>query len=132
MVSLMQAKKPTVKRVRDVGPKMRKLDAAEVAKALGGEPTGLKTLGSLAPISLMNVRVALFDRLQSNGGRPSLSGTTRRVKIPISDIEWAKLEAMAAEMSSEGFSPSPGQVAGVLLSNAIQSVTSDGPHGASS
>src|SRR4051794_33102757 len=92
--------------------------AVDLAGALGS--TGATLERALAPITLFALREELGQRLQSSGGRPGLVGTTRRVKIPLSDQEWLQLEALAAP----GFAPSAGQVASVLLSLCVRSVAS--------
>ncbi|HMC41005.1 MAG TPA: hypothetical protein VKI19_15170, partial [Acidimicrobiales bacterium] len=46
----------------------------------------------------------------------------QRVKIPVSDQDWARLEALASELSAPNASPSPGQVASILLSLALDTV----------
>jgi hypothetical protein len=59
--------------------------------------------------------------------RPGIAGTSFRAKIPLGEQEWQRLEALAESLSAEGFSPSPGQVASVLLSIALRSVTTSVP-----
>jgi hypothetical protein len=79
------------------------------------------------PISLVLLRAELFKRLHSSGGRPALKGVSRRVKIPVSEQEWQKLEKLAASISEAGFTPSAGQVASVLLALSLRSVTETEP-----
>ena len=85
------------------------------------------TLDGLAggPLSLFQVRQELFRRLQSTGGRPSLSETSGRKKIPLNDRQWEQLEEVASEVTSRGFSPSAGQIASVLLTLALRSLRKD-------
>ena len=45
-----------------------------------------------------------------------------RAKIPLAEQDWARLERIADSLSTEGFSPSAGQVASLLLSAALRSV----------
>jgi hypothetical protein len=113
---------PTLPRLIDTGPTLPRLDPAEVAAALGGEPTGVTIPGGLSPITLFAIRQELFKRLQSSGGRPALVDANRRTKIPLSDTQWQKLETLAAQIASPEFSPSAGQVASVLLAYALNSV----------
>jgi hypothetical protein len=72
----------------------------------------------------------LLRRRQSSGGRPGIEGTDFRAKIPVGDQEWQRLEALAESLSAEGFSPSAGQVASVLLSIALRSMNADTQGGA--
>lgn len=51
-----------------------------------------------------------------------MSGTSRRVKIPLADREWADLEELAASVTGLGFKPSAGQIASVLLALSVRSV----------
>lgn len=123
-----------MKRIRDVGPRGKKLRdirrtlprlaPSDVARALGAEASDLTLQQALAPITLMAVREELARRLQSSGGRPALSGTTRRAKIPLGEEEWLELEELAAAISSPGFAPSAGQVASVLLRLSARTVAS--------
>lgn len=67
----------------------------------------------------------MLRRRQSSGGRPGIEGTSFRAKVPVGDLDWHRLEAIAASLSAQGFTPSAGQVASVLLSMALRSVTTD-------
>jgi hypothetical protein len=108
--------------IRNTGPKMPRLEPSEVAAALGAEPMPVTLEEALGPITLAAVRAELVSRLQSTGGRPGLSETTRRAKIPLADQDWLDLEKMAAAISSPGCAPSAGQVASVLLRMSIKSL----------
>jgi len=115
--------KPTVGRIKNTSKTIPRLDPAKVAQALGAEPSDLTMDGiGAGPLSLSQVREELFQRLQSSGGRPALAGTSRRTKIPLSDRQWAELEGIAADVASPGFSPSPGQIASVLISLSLRSL----------
>jgi hypothetical protein len=113
------------KKIIDTSPTLPKLDPAEVAKALGGEPTAASVAGPQGPITLFALRQELFRRLQSTGGRPSLPEADGITKVPTSAKERKQLEALAKAISKEGFSPSSGQVASVLLSRALAELGSD-------
>ena len=77
------------------------------------------------PLSLFQVRQELLERLQSTGGRPSLLGVSRRVKIPLNDKQWEALEGIASDVASPEFSPSAGQIASVLLTLSLRSLRKD-------
>jgi hypothetical protein len=115
---------PTLPRLVDTSATLPRLEPSEVAAALGAEPCAEGLEGALGPITLFALRQELFQRLQSSGGRPGLSGTTRRAKIPLSDQQWLQLEELAAAVSSPGFAPSAGQVASVLLTLSLEAVGS--------
>jgi hypothetical protein len=107
-------------RIRDVGSTRTRTEPATVAEALGAEDAGVSLETKRGPISLFPLRAELAGRLQTTGGRPALEGTTRRVKIPVTDSQWRELEELAASLASEtGFAPSAGQVASVLISLSI-------------
>ena len=110
--------------MRDTSVCLPRVNAEEVAAALGAELDAEGLEGALAPITLLAVRQELVKRLQSNGGRPGLANTSRRAKIPLSEAQWCDLEVMAAAISSKGFAPSAGQVASVLLTLSVQSLAS--------
>jgi hypothetical protein len=109
--------------IRDTSKTLPRIEPATVQAALGAEPSDLAIGGiGVGPLSLFQVREELFQRLQSTGGRPSLAGTSRRMKIPLSDRQWEELEDIATEVASPGFSPSPGQIASVLITLSLHSL----------
>lgn len=112
-------------RIVHTGPTLPKLDPAEVAKALGAKPTGVKIEGAPGPVSLFGLRQELFRRLTSTGGRPALPDADKVGKVPLSEKQWARLEELAAAIAGPGFSPSAGQVANVLLSWALDQLGPD-------
>jgi hypothetical protein len=122
----IQVVESPVKRIQTTPSNVQRVDAADVAKALAAEPGAEKVPGLFAPITLYAVRMELFRRLQSHGGRPGLEGNNLRAKIPLSDQDWHKLEELAARITAATeLSPSPGQVGSVLLSLALRSVPAE-------
>lgn len=117
-----------LKRIAPTNPR-RRIEADLMATALGAEPApqaALATAGS--PVTKLTLRAELHERLASQGGRPGLSGATRRQKIPLSETEWVKLEELAAELAEPSLRPSPGQVAGALLSTVLRSLGREAKH----
>lgn len=121
----IRATEPTVKRIQTSEPAVRRLDPQAVAEALGGEPVPGHIEGRPGPLTLHVLREELLRRRQSSGGRPGLEGTNLRAKIPLNDQDWSRLEELATSLSAEGFAPSAGQVASILLSIALRSITRD-------
>ena len=119
--------KTTIGTIKNTSKSVPRLDPTKVAEALGAESSETATLDGLGggPLSLYQVRQELFRRLQSTGGRPSLSGTSGRKKIPLNEQQWSELEEIASEVASPGFSPSAGQIASVLLTISLRSVRKD-------
>jgi hypothetical protein len=115
---------PILPVIRDTSTPLPRVTPEMVATSLGADVSGQGLVEALAPITLFALRSELLGRLQSSGGRPALSNTSRRAKIPLGDAEWAELEELAAAVSAPGFSPSAGQIASVLLSLALRSVHS--------
>jgi hypothetical protein len=124
MAKKIRTTESTAKVIRDTSAPLTHVTPAAVQAALGAEPSDQKLEEALAPITLFAIRSELLGRLQSSGGRPGLSGTSRRVKIPLGDAEWAELEELAAVISAPGFCPSAGQIASVLLSLSVRTVIS--------
>jgi hypothetical protein len=124
MTHRIRTTETTLRPIRDTATPLRRIDPAQVQQALGAEEAPAGLAEALAPLTLFALREELVNRLQSNGGRPALVGTTRRAKIPLNDDEWEKLEELAAAMAAPGFAPSAGQVASVLLSLSLHSVAS--------
>ena len=109
--------------IRDSSKTLPRIDASEVQGALVAEASDLAVRGiGVGPLSLFQVREEVFQRLQSTGGRPALTGTSRRTKIPLSDWQRKEIESIATEIASPGFSPSPGQIASVLISLSLRSL----------
>jgi hypothetical protein len=67
----------------------------------------------------------LFRRLESTGGRPGFADADKVAKVPMNEAQWKRLEELAAAVSEEGFSPSAGQVANVLLAWALTQLGPD-------
>jgi hypothetical protein len=130
-VKRISTKQPTTRtypRIKDLSKTLPQVDPSKVTEALRAEPVG-STLGvGGSPLSLFQVRQELMRRLHSNGGRPSLSGTSDRKKIPLSHSQWHELEEIASEVASPGFSPSAGQIASVLVALSLRSVCKDKGH----
>jgi hypothetical protein len=122
MTKRIRTTEPTFKIIKDTSATLPLLDPAQVATALGAEPYPVTLEAALGPITLAAVRAELANRLQSTGGRPGLSETTRRAKIPLADQDWLELEKMATAISSPVCAPSAGQVASVLLRMSIKSL----------
>jgi hypothetical protein len=114
----------TVPRLRDVSKTVPKIDPSEIKQALGAEDTGV-AIGAFSPVTLRQIRAELARRLTSSGGRPALSGTSQRVKIPLSETQWAELERIADDVSGTGCKTSPGQVASVIISLSLRAIDAD-------
>jgi hypothetical protein len=109
--------------IQDTSKTLPRIEASKVQAALGAEPSDLAVGGiGVRPLSLFQVREELFQRLRSTGGRPSLTGTLRGMKIPLSDHQWEELEEIATDVASPGFSPSPGQIASVLITLSLHAL----------
>lgn len=96
-----------------------RIDPAELARALGAEPTEYQVKLPPSHPTGQAVRREIYERLRSNGGRPALEGSERRQKIPISDADWARLCAAAEKLHDEQAKPTPGQVAAILLRRGL-------------
>jgi hypothetical protein len=133
MAKTIRTTEKTLRPIRDTGSSLPRIDPAQVREALGAEESAAELAQALAPVTLFGVREELVRRLQSGGGRPALTGTTRRAKIPLSDEQWQRLEELAAAIAAPGFAPSGGQVASVLLSLSLQALAAQlGPELSSS
>ncbi len=122
MTAKIQTTGNKLPRIRVTGPRLPRVDPAEVAAALGAEPGGEGRAGQPAAMTLYALRAEMMHRLVSHGGRPRVEGTDQRVKIPISDQDCHALESLATSLAAKGFTPSAGQVASVLLNMALQTV----------
>jgi hypothetical protein len=115
-----RSRNETYTRIRDSSETLPRIEVSRVAEALGAEPSELMRDSTGGPLSLFQVKQELLRRLQSTGGRPSLSGASGRKKVPLSDSQWEQLEGIAADVASPGFLPSAGQIASVLLALSLR------------
>lgn len=117
-------------RVRAAGPKLARVAAADVAKAIGAEALRVADSSVQGPAALSGLRQVLAVRLKSSGGRPSL-GVSRRQKIPLDDADWELLCRLADALGEDESHPTPGQVASELLHQRLTELRNVmGPHSA--
>ncbi len=106
-------------RLNVVEPKARRRIAVEeVEKGLGAERVASVPPGG-SPMSAYVLRQELFRRLRSTGGRPGLDGADMKPKIPVRRSKWKKLVLLAKQVESDGFHPTPAQLASVILDAGI-------------
>jgi hypothetical protein len=120
----IRVKPSNLPRIKVKPSTMPKLDPAAVAAALGAKPAG-GAVAAQGPLTLLALRQELFRRLQSTGGRPGFADADKVAKVPMSRAQWKRLEELAAALAEEGFSPSAGQIANVLLAWALASLNPD-------
>ena len=99
----------------------RRLTPDEIAKALGAEVVAILPPGG-SPMSAYALRMELFNRLRSTGGRPGLDGADIKPKVPMSRSRWKQLETLAERIGSDGFHPTPAQLASVILDKGIEQI----------
>lgn len=116
-------KKPS-QRIRDIGVRSEKLESNAVAQALTAEFVSSQDIHG-SPITMYSLRQAIGERLTSTGGRPGLTGNTRRQKIPISDQDWNELKHIAEEELGS-MSVSPSQVGAMLIRFGIAQIRKSG------
>lgn len=113
----------TLKRVRDTSTQPKQIDSERVARALGAEPMAQSLPHPASAPMLFAIRQELARRLLSTGGRPRLKDTTRRQKIPMQQEDWNRLEQLSSQLSDHNLKASPGQVASVIIHQALKKVT---------
>jgi hypothetical protein len=102
------------------------ISKAEFAKALGAERVkDVDAVVGGSPPAIFALRQALYQRLRSTGGRPSLEGAGERKKIPLLEGDWEKLEEVAKAAKTNGVQPTPAQVASMILHRALQELRQD-------
>jgi len=113
------------KTIKNTGKTQKRIDVKDVARALGGEKTGVRIDTKQSPASLFYLRQFIVNRLRSSGGRPTLIGTTikERKKISIFEEDWDKLKSIARYYrKEEGTNVSPGQIASILIHRDISKI----------
>lgn len=111
----------TKRRVALQNVEKRRVSPQMIIDELGAEKVGDLPSGG-SPVSFFMLRQEIYGRLKSSGGRPSLEGSERRPKIPMSNDQWNAIEALARDMEERDFHPTAGQVASALLSLALRSI----------
>ena len=109
-------------RVRSTSRPVLRINPAVIAEALGADVTSTAHSKQGGPLALFALRQELARRLTSTGGRRSLTGATRRQKIPLDNDDWSRLQDLAQRIADEEVRPTAGQVAGVLLHQALESI----------
>jgi len=110
----------THRRILSTSKTYAAIDPVTVQKALGATAPEFHLAAAWAgSLSISRIREDLLKRLRSSGGRPALTGTTQRKKIPLPQSHWKLLEEIAAAVAGPNFSPSPGQIASVLLAHVL-------------
>jgi hypothetical protein len=98
----------------------RRVNVADLAAALGASEVVPAPSAGGSPVSWFAVREEVARRLRSTGGRPGLPDAEPR-KVTLTEAEWDMVKQLTETMAEPGFRPSAGQVAGVLLGQAIRS-----------
>jgi hypothetical protein len=114
------------KKIEVVDQPKRRIDPAELAAALGANPSGQPAPGNLDPIGLAELGTQLLDRLRSSGGRPALMDAPIHCRVPLGADDVQMLEDMLSRIgASTGAKPSVGQLVSVIVRlhlNALKSV----------
>jgi len=111
----------TSRRFRVTAPGAVHVSHEEVAQALGAEQVGPSRTRPVSPVAILALRERVGRLLKSTGGRPALEGAAARKKIPLQEGDWPKLQEIAAKVEGEGgVKATPGQIAAVLLHEAIE------------
>lgn len=104
-----------VRPIRHSGPKARKIEAKEIAKALGAEIIHREPRANGSPLAMAALRQEIVSRLASTGGRPGLQGTKVRPKIPLTSEDWNGLEKIAEAFTTKGVNATPAHVASAII-----------------
>lgn len=104
----------------------RRVNVADLATALGAGDVSPAAAAGGSPVSWFAAREEVAKRLRSTGGRPGLPDAEPR-KVTLTDAEWDMVKQLTETMAEPGFRPSAGQVAGVLLGQAIRSAHASMP-----
>jgi len=118
MARLVVTDKPKPRLELDEPGTRRRITPEQIEKGLGAKEVGTVPTGG-SPMSAYALRQQLFRRLRSTGGRPGLEGADMKPKIPMRRSRWRKLERLARQVESEGFHPTPAQLASVILDAGI-------------
>jgi hypothetical protein len=94
----------------------RRIEPAELGKALGANLAGKQSSANADLIGLAELGTQLLSRLRSSGGRPARADATEICRVPLSAADIKTLEGMVAEIEkSSGTKPSVGQLVSVIV-----------------
>ncbi len=111
--------------IRSTSQQVSSIDPKQIEHGLGAEKTDSTVALKGSPYALTALRQELAERLCSTGGRRSLEGTVRRQKIPMTEEDWERLKQRAELQKKDKTRPTPGQIAGVLLHQALEEFEED-------
>lgn len=97
----------------------RRVTDADLAKAFGASEVVPAPASGGSPVAWFALRQEIANRLRSTGGRPGLPDAEPR-KVTLTHEEWDMVKQLTETITEPGFSPSAGQVAGVLLGHAVR------------
>ena len=109
----LQITPSTMPQIKVTPSTMPKLDPAAVAAALGAVPTGVTVPAGGSPMTKFAAGRETYLGVQAALGA---------VSTRITPDQRRRLEKLAADVARPGFTPSPEQVAGVLLAWALERV----------
>lgn len=118
----MSKKNPVYERLEDQSETLDRIDTQEIEEGLGFRVDPTLQAGHGSPFSLWTLRSRLMTDLVSTGGRPGRREAISRKKIPLTENEWRLLDEITALIKARGINATPGQVAGLLLSQSMAEV----------
>ena len=102
-------------RIRNLSKASPNISRDTIAESFGAVPVGSTRDRNDPSWALAYVAREIDQRLRSTGGRPALADTERKVKVPVTKDDLARLEAIASTYSKVA----PSQIASILLHMAI-------------
>jgi hypothetical protein len=104
------------KKIEVADQSRRRIEPAEVAAALGANPSGAQAPGNLDLLALGELGTQLLNRLRSSGGRPALADATIHCRVPLSAEDVHTLEDVLSHIgATTGAKPSVGQLISVIV-----------------
>jgi hypothetical protein len=110
--------------VTDESKTYDRIDVSGIEDSLGASSVPGRYGTNVGPFSVWAIRSRLSKELVSSGGRPARREVTSRKKIPLTESEWRLLDEVTQLVNSHGIKATPGQVAGILLNEAMAAVLS--------
>jgi hypothetical protein len=108
-------------KIVDTSVKRKKIDPEIVATALGADLSTALPVSNVKTVLSKEVVISrLLERVRSIGGRPGLSGTEARPKIPLTAEDLKNLQLSTEIIAKSGQNVDKGQVASILLSKALE------------
>jgi hypothetical protein len=110
------------RKLEDESEAFAQVSPIELEQGLSPIDEVARNVGGGSPYTVAALRSRLAAELTSTGGRPTRREAAIARRIPLTSTEWNTLEEITRAIREQGMGVTSGQVAGVLLNQAMSEV----------